>query len=368
MKLIHTADIHLDSDLTAHFSKEQSKERRSEILLTFEKMVVYAEVNGVKAILVAGDLFDKKNIRVHTRDFVIDTIKEHPAIDFYYLVGNHDASAFFDFVPVLPENLHLFGEDWTTYTLSESAGKKITLTGADFKAGSAKSMSSSLDLSPYDFNIVTLHGQIAEYAQKDKGEIIDLAGYRNKQIDYLALGHIHSYKEGALPPRGTYCYPGCLEGRGFDECGRHGFVLLDVDESTHSFRHDFVPFSERDPVECKVDISGASTVDVIKRIENELSCSARATDMVRVVLTGELDVDSEIDLVTVRKHFEPAYYVFTISDDTKMKIDYSLYKRDVSLKGEFIRLVENDETLDEDSKARIIKFGIKALSGEEIAE
>ena len=35
-----------------------------------------------------------------------------------------------------------------------------------------------------------------------------------------------------MDSRGIYCYPGCLEGRGFDECEQKGFVVLDIDMDT----------------------------------------------------------------------------------------------------------------------------------------
>ena len=61
-----------------------------------------------------------------------------------------------------------------------------------------------------------------------KNTLMNIA-LKNKNIDYLALGHIHGYKEAPLDGRGKYCYPGCLEGRGFDECGKKGFVLLNIE-------------------------------------------------------------------------------------------------------------------------------------------
>ena len=35
MKLIHCADLHLDSDMTSNLTKEKAKERRTELLVTF---------------------------------------------------------------------------------------------------------------------------------------------------------------------------------------------------------------------------------------------------------------------------------------------------------------------------------------------
>ena len=59
------------------------------------------------------------------------------------------------------------------------------------------------------------------------------------------------------------------------------------------------------------------------------------------------------------------YYYFKLYDHTSIKVDYSSYQYDKSLKGEFVRLVESDDTLDDITKASIIKIGIDALSGEE---
>lgn len=83
---------------------------------------------------------------------------------------------------------------------------------------------------------------------------INLSLLKNKGINYLALGHIHTYSEQPLDSEGIYCYSGCLEGRGFDECGPKGFVLLTV-ESGH-LEHEFVPFSCRQLHRIPVDISG----------------------------------------------------------------------------------------------------------------
>ncbi len=62
MKNIHCADLHLDSKMSANLDKESAKERKGEILHTFGRMVEYAAQNQVAAILIAGDMFDTKNI------------------------------------------------------------------------------------------------------------------------------------------------------------------------------------------------------------------------------------------------------------------------------------------------------------------
>lgn len=58
MKLIHCADLHLDSRMESGLPPEKARERRMELLHTFTKMVDMAAEDGVEAILLCGDLFD----------------------------------------------------------------------------------------------------------------------------------------------------------------------------------------------------------------------------------------------------------------------------------------------------------------------
>ena len=42
MKIIHCSDLHLDSKMETNLTKEKARERKNEILITFESMVEYA--------------------------------------------------------------------------------------------------------------------------------------------------------------------------------------------------------------------------------------------------------------------------------------------------------------------------------------
>ena len=87
MKIIHCADIHLDSKMSANLTKEKARERKTELLTTFQNMVAYGVEQGVAAIIIAGDLFDTKNVSATARNVVKDLIQGHPQIAFYYLQG-----------------------------------------------------------------------------------------------------------------------------------------------------------------------------------------------------------------------------------------------------------------------------------------
>ena len=105
MKIIHCADLHLDSQMTANLTKEQARERKREIIRTFTRMVEYAEKTGVRLIMISGDLFDTRNVSALARNTVRDMICTHPQIDFLYLRGNHDSDNFLSKLEEVPDNL-----------------------------------------------------------------------------------------------------------------------------------------------------------------------------------------------------------------------------------------------------------------------
>ena len=361
MKIIHCADLHLDSKMESNLDKEKAKERKNEILITFEKMVEYAKQNDVKAIIIAGDMFDKKTISVKAKNIVRDAIFSNPEIDFIYLKGNHDTEGFLEEEETVPKNLKLFNDlNWKQYEYDEN----INISGIEFGTKNSYDIYNSLLLEKNKVNIVVLHGQESEQSSKDKAEIINLKMLKNKNIDYLALGHIHTYKKENLDNRGIYCYSGCLEGRGFDECGDKGFVLLDIQNG--KINSEFIPFAGRRFYEVNVDLTNIyENSKIEKKIEEEIK-DIPSNSLVKIVLVGERELGSDIDIDYFQKKFESKFYFLKIKDKQKIKIDYMKYKNDVSLKGEFIRLVLDQENLDDEEKNEVIIAGIKALSGETI--
>lgn len=363
MKIIHCADLHLDSRMNSNFDKIKARERKAEILRTFERMTEYASEQNIQAILIAGDLFDTRNISASVRNTVLFCITAHPSVTFYYLRGNHDTDNFLSGLEEIPENLKLFGSRWTTY---HQGG--IAISGVELSPENAGSVYVSLVLDVRSFNIVMLHGQESESNSGDSFLNIRLKALKNKGIDYLALGHIHGYRKAALDARGTYCYSGCLEGRGFDECGSHGFVVLDIDPSSGSYTHEFVPFARRTFYSVTADITGCDTTprmaDRIASALKEAGCEPDS--LVKIILTGGLDVECEKDMDYLLSRFGSQFYFVKIYDETYLKIETESYLYDRSLKGEFARLVMEDPQLSEDDKKMIIRYGFQAIAGEEV--
>ncbi len=354
VKIIHCSDIHLDSKMESNLTPQQAKERNAEILHTFSRLVDYAQQNDVKAVLIAGDMFDTQRVSRRTAGFILDRIRQAKDVDFLYLRGNHDENHGF-FAEELPDNFKVFSDAWSSYRY-----ENVVITGAELTENNWASLYAELKLKPEDTNIVMLHGQVTTQPGE---ECVCIPQLRGKHIHYLALGHIHSYQKEQLDQEGQYCYCGCLEGRGFDECGEKGFVLLNVENQRAE--PEFVPFAARMLHEVSVDISGLETISQILGAAETAVKGISSKDLVKVTLTGTYTLQSQKDLPFLQKSLAPSFYFVKIKDESRFLIQRESYEHDASLKGEFIRLVmASDKT--EEEKARIICCGIQALSGEEV--
>ena len=349
MKIIHTADIHLGSKINS-FPKDVSQSRKEEVRNAFKRMVEYATENGVEVILISGDLFDSDKPLVKDKDFFYSVVQNNPHITFLYLRGNHDETN----DGKLLDNLKTFSTEWTGYDFNG-----VTITGVEIVKENATSIYSTLSLDDSKLNIVMLHGQIGDSSGVQK---VNLSKLRDKGIDYLALGHIHERSSGKIDERGVYAYSGCLEGRGLDETGKKGFILLDVSDKVNA---QFIPFSEREISLITVDISGLSDVyEIYLKVLNTANFSK--SGIYKVELTGEVDVvfdGLEADLL---KYLSSAASYVEIKDLTQKKLKLEDFENDTSIKGEFVRVVLADETLSNDEKSQIISYGLKALSGRDI--
>ena len=357
MKIIHCSDLHLDSKMKSNLDSIKAKERRDEILRTYQNMVEYASKNEIKIILIAGDMFDKKNITLKARNVVLDSVRSNPDIDFIYLKGNHDETGFTSELEEIPKNLKLFdNKKWTSYKYG-----RIVISGIEFGGIPDFEIYNTLMLNKNDINIVTMHGQESKYDAKDKAEIINIQALKNKNIDYLALGHIHKFKQEAIDNRGIYCYSGCLEGRGFDECGEKGFVLLDIDEEKQKVNSTFVPFAGRHLYEINVDITGTSTTLEAEKKIDEKTKNIERDALIKIILNGKVDINSERDINYLEKKYKNMFYFAKIYDETTLEIDYMSYEKDISLKGEFIRLVLSQD-LPQEEQRQIINGMLKPMT------
>ena len=353
MRIIHTADLHLDSSLSAHLSTTKAEQRKKELLNAFERLTIFAKANDVKAVIIAGYMFDKKHIPLKTRKKVFDYINDCKEIDFLYIQGNHDECDIDG--TDKPENLKLFTNNWTFYSYGD-----VNIYGINFSKNTNKYLYDTLLVDKDKVNIVALHGQIANHNADD---VINLNRLKEKGIDYLALGHIHQYSSEALDDRGIYCYSGCLESRGFDEIGDKGFVLIDVNDK--KLTHNFIKNSYRNMYQFDVDITDVDSWPKLKNKVSDLLKEVTSNDMVKLVLKGHFKVDQQKYVFELENYLSNNYYFGKVKDESKLFIDLKDYENEKSLKGEFIKEVKNT-ILDETLQSDVILLGIKALTEEDL--
>lgn len=337
MKIIHCADIHLDSSMSSGLTAVQAQKRREEILDTFEEMLVYAKDNSVRAVIIAGDLFDGKNISKQTFDKVCSLFEEHSEIDFLYVNGNHDSNdAVFKNVNI--KNLKLFSGDGGSYRYGN-----VVITGIN-----NHSISDKLVLQENDVNIVAMHVMADEKF---------LRKLENKNIDYLALGHIHKRSEGRIDMRGCWAYSGCLEARGFDECNETGFYLLDINGNKTEF--SFVPFGKRRAWLISIALQNEDIAGLYNIIDAAVQKKAEEKDLLKIEIKGEIPEGAVINTSYLERKLQEKYYLVRVVDMTR-QVRTGRTDNCVSLRGIFNRLVmESDEP--QELKDELIKCGEEAF-------
>ncbi len=353
MKLIHTADLHLGSKIESKLLAISS-ERKSAVLNSFRRLIEYAKEYNISSILLSGDVFDSDNPFKKDKKEFYALIDGNPEITFYYLKGNHDKEE-----NSVEERVNLkeFSSSWESYDL----GEDVVVSGLEINQTNYSTFYSSLKLDANKVNIVMLHGQESDSIADGN---IKISKLKDKYIDYLALGHIHKFKDGVIDNRGHYVYSGCLEGRGFDEIGEKGFVVIEVINKKVSYK--FVHFSSRDILEEEVDISGAkSQADILSFIKEKVSFNKK--DIYRITLIGDIDYELEFSEDEIANALSGCAYFINVKNKTLPLIDPNKFLNDLSLRGEFIRLVYADTKLDEINKRKIASLGLKALEGREVS-
>ena len=356
MKFIHCADLHLDSPMGTHMDPRQASQRNTEIIHSFLRLTEYAREQEVQAVLIAGDLFDGERVTKRTVEEILDAMARTPDTDYLYIPGNHDgaARAFSDLD--LPQNFIRFSKQWQTVTYGD-----IAISGIEMCRENAHALYNTLPQPEGMTHIVMLHGQVGTASGED---LVNLPLLRHRGIRYLALGHLHSFCVEPLDDQGVYAYCGCLEGRGFDECGPKGFVLLDVDQG--KVTPTFVPFASRRLHRVNVDITGLLTNAQVFRAMQERAKDIPKEDMVEFLLVGNTTMEANLSAEYLQNLVKSLFFFTKVKNQAALALDPRDYQNDISLKGEFIRLVMASDRPEEE-KARLLQLGLQALAGEEIA-
>ena len=297
-KILHAADIHLDSPLQKldRYDHAPYERIRGASRVALQNMVQFAIDQEVDLVVLAGDLYDGDWTDQNTGLFFVAQASRlvNAGIPMTVIRGNHDASNLMTSSLPLPLNPDgseiMLSDDKVDLRVFESIG--VAVHGRSYRN---RNESENLALAypkPLGgmFNIGLLHTCLegaeghAPYAPCKPSQLAE------KNYDYWALGHIHQRGEHGLDGAAPVVFSGNIQGRHIREQGAKGCVLIDVDSSGQCTRR----FKELDVVRwelCKIDALALShTDDAIDQFRHWLGDTLATVDgrllVVRVQIEG----------------------------------------------------------------------------------
>ena len=172
---------------------------------------------------------------------------------------------------------------------------------------------------------------------------------------------MHSYSKNVLDNRTTYAYPGCLQGRGFDETGEKGFIEIDTTEKTYTFKK----FAKREIYKMEIDISSTKSEYEACMLVKEKVSSLNFGAVIQLILKGKVDYDFSNLKLRINEDVKEKFLHLEIKMNVIKKVEYKDYQDDISLRGEVIREILKQD-FDEETKNEILANCLKLLDGEEI--
>ena len=358
VKIIHGADFHLDSPF-AGLTPERAAQRRGEQRELLERLAGLARDRGADLVLLAGDLLDSQRLFRETAQALARSLASIPC-PVFIAPGNHDFwSARSPWATLeWPENVHIFPAGEMEEV--ELPGLGCTVYGRAFPDahwGSSPLAGFRARREPGRLSLAVLHGEVDGAGVYGPLSREDIAA---SGLDYLALGHIHQCSGLQREGDTFWAYPGCPEGRGFDETGDKG--VLYVEAGPGQVRAEFVPLCRRRCHVAAVDLTGAE--DVLAAARAALPAGA-AEDIVRLVLTGEC---AGVDLAGLEGALSPLCYGLSLRDQTRLPRDLWARRGEDNLTGLFLQAMWERCRAEPDSQLCQLaaRYGLAALeNGEE---
>ena len=369
IKIFHCADIHLDSPFSL-YSPREAESRRTELRAAFTGALMFAREQGADLFLISGDLFDGEFVTRDTLELLSREFRRSADMRFFIAPGNHDhlgPGSPYNNVS-FPPNVHVFGKERECVRIDE-LGADIYGFGFDSQTMISSPVAGWQGLDPRRINILVCHGDTSSpHSETGPVTMGDIAA---SGFDYIALGHIHK-GTGVMSFNGvSYAYPGCLEGRGFDELGYKGALFGTVDKGRADLKS--YRFSNRRYELAEVDLTGiadkSEALEVIRRgIKQYVDDTA-----LRLTLTGELKQAFVIlpNEIGTGREFP---YSIELIDNTFIAPNIGELEKTNTIKGIFCRnLAARISASPEGSEERRIytlalKYGLAALDGRSVVD
>lgn len=346
LKILHTADWHMDAPFTS-FSEERRQTLRREQLKLPGRIAEICRRERCDLVLLAGDIFDGRPSRA-----AIDAVKQglkECGVSVFVAPGNHDyceaGSPWLE--ETWPENVTVFQGELESVVLSDL---DCRIYGAGYRSMDCDALLEGFCAPGEEkYQIAVLHGD--PVTSRSPYCPITAAQVRDSGLQYLALGHIH--KSGAFRAGATLCaWPGCPMGRGWDETGEKGICLVTVEDTAAV---TFLPMDTVRFYDLEADVStGAETV------LEELLPAAACDDYFRITLTGQ----GVVDLGRLQRQYS-AYPNLFLRDRTVPKEDLWEDAASDTFRGVYFRLLW--QQAQENPRAVLAaEISRKILSGREV--
>lgn len=353
IKILHSADWHLDAPMSGH-SPQATEHLRRELRKLPEKIAKLCTAQGCDLMLLSGDLFDGAASQDTVR-LVQKSLKE-AGIPVFISPGNHDFVAPGSPYEMdgWPENVRIFKH--ASIEQEELPELNCRIYGAGYEAMDCPALLKGFQSAgPESWHIGILHAEAeatgSAYCPISREQI------RASGLSYLALGHIH--KSGSLRTGDTLCaWPGCPMGRGFDELGAKGVILVTLDQEVKA---SFLPLDTPRFYDEEVEV-GESPEDAVAALLPQLPTE----DFYRITLTG---YSAGIDLPHVQAAF-PHIPNLILRDETRPELDLWSAVGEDTLEGVLFGMLQ--QAADSDSEALSSRAKLSAricrqiLDGQEV--
>ncbi len=299
MKIVHCSDLHLGKRFSGN--KDYVKKRYMDFFNAFATFVDKVEEIKPDVCLIAGDIFDKKEINpdiLSKTEYLFKKLKDSVKKDIIAIEGNHD-------------NSRILEESWLEY-LQEQNILKVFYYNKDFEEKNYLKIDDinfypvgypgfmidealtklSEKLNPQEKNIVIVHTGISGSINTLPGlvstSILDL--FKDKAI-YIAGGHIHSFT--TYPKEKPYFFvSGSLEFSNIqnEKSDKKGFILFDTD----TLNYEFIELEHRKRI--KKDFSYTNFSNLENEFENfvkELNLTGEEILVISVSLNNNDYINTE---------------------------------------------------------------------------
>lgn len=243
MKLLHTADLHLDRSFEGlkNSPKQIAEKLQQANHKAITAIVDIAIKNQVDAVILAGDTFHQSRTSIRTQAYFIDEMKrlDQEGIPVIMSFGNHDYYVaeryWFDF----PKNMFLFKKEQveTHYFMTKNQ-EKVAVTGFSYEhpwINEDKLLGFPTKEVGVDIHIGVYHGDTTNNGAQNYAPFT-FSAMKSKGYDYWALGHIHQPQVVSADP--LIVYPGTPQGHTKKERMVQGVAIVSIEAGHATVRFE----------------------------------------------------------------------------------------------------------------------------------